>query len=197
MNKLFSSFHNEITQYTFTQPIREFKDTFGGFFGNKELRISEKAVKEKKILNKLDIQILKELTKNARFSNSEIAEKINVTRETVRKRIKQLEKEEIILNYRTMIKPSAIGFEDYLLAIKCTTANTEELNKICLFFANIPGCSYVCITSGEITIFVTLSIENLKELDNISTKGQKEFSALIKEIEPLPLFEIGSQNYVF
>lgn len=196
-NKLFSLFPNKIIQYSFTQHIKEFKDTFGSLLGINELKISEKPIQRKKILDGLDIQILKELIKNARLSNLEIAEKVNVTRETVRKRIKKLEKEEVILNYRTMIRPSAMGLEDYLLAIKCTTINTKELNEICLFFAHLPGCSYVCITAGEVTIFVTLSVRNLKELDKISAKVQKEFSTIIKEIEPLPLFDIGNQTYVF
>lgn len=195
VNKLFSSFGNKITHWTFTQHIKEFKDTFGSLFGVKEFRISEKNI-EKKYLDKMDIRILRELTKNARLSNLQIAIKIGTTRETVRKRIKRLEKEDVILNYRTMIRPSALDLENYALAIKCMTTNTKELEKICDYFSRVEGCSYGCITAGEINMLVTLSVKNLKELDFIITKAQKDF-ILIREIEPLPLFEIGSQNYVF
>src|SRR3989344_4482449 len=112
------------------------------------------------------------------------------------KKIKRLEKEDVILNYRTMIRPSALDLENYALAIKCMTTNTKELEKICDYFSRVEGCSYGCITAGEINMLVTLSVKNLKELDFIITKAQKDF-ILIREIEPLPLFEIGSQNYVF
>lgn len=197
IDKLFDSFKDRIAQYTLTQHLLEYKDTFASLFEIKELKTSEKPIEKKIILDKTDTEILKELTKNCRVSNLEIAEKLNLTRETIRQRIQKLEKNEIIINYRTLINPSALELENYVLAIKCKNSNTNTLRELCNSLATINNCSYICITAGEINLLVTISVKNLNELDKISTKIQKEFPSLIKEIEPLPLFEIGSQDYKF
>ncbi len=197
IDKLFYTFKDHIAQYTLTQHLLEYKDTFASLFGIKELKTSEKAIEQKRILDKIDIEILKELIKNCRVSNLEIAEKLNLTRETIRQRIQRLEKNEIIINYRTLINPSALELENYVLAIKCKNSNTNVLKELCNSLASINNCSYICLTAGEINLLVTISVKNLHELDKISTKVQKDFPNLIKEIEPLPLFEIGGQDYKF
>ncbi len=195
INELFSSFKNKISHYSLTQHIKELKDTFGGLFGVNEIRSSEKSLKRKIMLDEIDRKILHYLIENCRISNLEIAEKIKVTRETVRKRIINLEKEDILLGFRALIRTSALKLEDYTLAIKCTTSHTKDLEEVCNFISKLEGCSYVCITAGETNILITLSVKNLQELDKISSQMQNEFPNIIKEIEPVPLFEIGSQDY--
>lgn len=195
IDKLFLEFKNNISHYSLTQHLLEYKDTFAPLFDKNENFISEKALKQKSKIDWMDKKIIAELTKNARASNLQIAEKLKTTRETIRQRIKNLEKKGVILNYRTLIKPSALGLENYILAIKCNNSGTEAIKPICEFLSNVNGCSYICMTAGEINILVTISVNKLEELDKISTTAQKEFSTIIREIEFLPLFEIGSQDY--
>ena len=195
LNNLFSSFSNKILRYSFAQHIKEYKDTFGGLFGIKEIIISERTIKEKIELDDWDIKIINELTKDASISNLKIAEKLKTTRETIRKRIKYLESQQIILNYRTMINPEELGLENYVLTIKTKTLKLLDIKSLISFFINLSECSYVCVVLGEISIFVTLSVKSLKSLDEISNKIQKEFYPIITEVEPLPLFEIGEQTY--
>jgi len=194
-DRLFLSFENQTIGYSLTQHLREYSDSCGGLFGNREIFLSEKETNKKIKLDDLDKKIIKELVKNARNSNSEIAEKLKTTRETVRLRIKQLEKHGIILNYRTMIRPEALELETYILAIRLNSLNTEKIEPLALFFSSLPGCSYVCVTAGEINIIVTISLKSLKELDEVSLEARKKFPEIIKEIEPLPLFSIGDQRY--
>ncbi len=195
IDRLFREFKNNISHYSLTQHILEYKDTFAALFDIEKKLVSEKPLKQKPDFDNTDRKILKQLVKNARLSNLEIAESLNLTRETIRQRIKNLEKKEVILNYRTLIKPSALELENYILAIKCNNSSTEILRLLCESLSKIKGCSYICITAGEVNILVTISVKNLRELDNISAVMQKEFPDLVREIEPIPLFEIGSQDY--
>lgn len=60
-------------------------------------------------LDTLDQQILKLLTKNARYSYSEIGEQIGLSRVAVKSRIDALEKKGIIEEYTTIINPQKIS----------------------------------------------------------------------------------------
>ena len=60
-------------------------------------------------LDILDQQILKLLTRNARYSYSEIGEQIGLSRVAVKSRIDALEKKGIIEEYTTIINPQKIS----------------------------------------------------------------------------------------
>jgi len=192
---LFGFFNKSQLEYSITQQIEEYKDSFSGLFGNNLLIISQKQIENKEI-DEVDKRILGHLTKNARVSNLEIADKIEMTREAIRMRIKNLEKKEIILNYRTLIKPQALELENFVLAVKCNSGSSKKLSEICSFLSNNKFFSYVCTTAGEFNILSVVHLKSLKELDDICTKLRLNFPDIISEIEPLPLIEVASQNYL-
>lgn len=194
LEQLSNIFENKFFQYTLLQHLNEYKDTFGGLFGRKENIISEKRNNENIELDELDREIIKELTINCRISNAEIAEKLKVTRETIRTRIKFLENKEIILNYRTIIRPQALNLENYMVMIKCKpdSKSTSELSS---FLTSCSQCSYVCTTAGEFQIITDISFLSIKEMDSFISNLNKRFPELIQGIEPLPLFELGVQTY--
>jgi DNA-binding Lrp family transcriptional regulator len=191
LDNLFNLFGN--INYSLTHQLTEYKDTFAGLFGSKRLLISQKK-SEKYRLDELDHRIINNLTKNARLSNSEIADRINLTREAVRMRIKNLEKFGIILGYRTMIKPQSLNLMSYVLTIKCKTPNSDALNKICNYLSLNSSVSYVCTMAGEINILAVISSKSVKELDEVCN-ALRNF-AEIKEIEAFPLIKVGSQEYL-
>ena len=179
--------------YSLTQQLIEKKDTFSGLFEGKKLLISQKK-SEKFQIDELDRKIIYFLTKNARMSNSEIADKISLTRESVRMRIKNLEKQNVILGYRTMIKPHLLDLVSYVLTIKCNPPNSESLNRVCDKLVENNSVSYICTMAGKINILSVLTTKSLKELDDIcnSLREVKE----VKEIETYPLIKVGSQEYL-
>lgn len=195
LNELFDLFKNCEIKYSLTQQITEYKDSFSGLFGSNQLIVSQEDIKKLEI-DDLDKKIIKLLTENARFSNEEIANEINLTREAVRLRIKNLEKNKIIINYRTLIKPQFLDLTSYFIAIKTKVYNTEELNKLATTFANNNLFSYVCASSGDCNLIGVLTTNSIKELDEIITKIRNQFGKLIEEIEPFPLIEVNGQEYL-
>ena len=79
-------------------------------------------LKEKKILHELD--------KNARISFSEIAKRIRLSKNSVINRIKELEKEEIILGYNTLININSLGYTTYDIYLKFKNTNYEKEKEI-------------------------------------------------------------------
>jgi len=194
LDEISKTFEKNQIRYKLTQQIEEFKDSFGGLF-NKNLLLTSQKRTRKIELDEIDIKIIENLTKNARLSNSEIAEKVNMTREAVRMRIKNLEKTQVILNYRTLIKPQALELENFFLAIKYP-GNLEDISKISTFLCNNKSVSYVCTTAGDFNIISVIHLKSIKELDEVCSKIRKEFPSVMLEIETLPLVGVDSQNYL-
>ena len=86
-------------------------------------------------LDSFDQQILSLLTKNARYSYSEIGDIIGLSRVAVKSRIDALEKKGIIEEYTTIINPqkSAEPYDHLLLSSgrRSRTAEGELSAKVC------------------------------------------------------------------
>jgi len=60
-------------------------------------------------LNKIDHNILRQLQENARLSNVELAERINLSQSPCLRRVRKLEAEGIIKGYVTLVDQNAVG----------------------------------------------------------------------------------------
>ena len=90
---------------------------------------------------KLDLvnkKILYELDKNARISDSQLAKKVNRSREAVRNRIKKLQDDGIILNFITSINPSKVGCMFFKMYFQLANI-PEEREKFYEYFKQLPG----------------------------------------------------------
>jgi DNA-binding Lrp family transcriptional regulator len=195
LDKLSSLFSENSLKYALTQQISEYKDSYSGLFGKNLCIISQKNTGKINI-DELDRKILDNLTNNARLSNEEIANKVDLTREAVRLRIKNLENQGVIINYRTLINPQALNLTSYFLAIKTQTHNISEINKLGQLLAANKSFSYVGATAGDFDIIGNLTVSSTKELDELINRIRNEFPKLIDELEILPLVEVNGQEYL-
>jgi DNA-binding Lrp family transcriptional regulator len=78
------------------------------------------------------VKILNELQRNARASLSELAKKTGLSRQTVAKTIKDMEKRKLIWGYTTIFDPKLIGKRPFILLGKVDLSiNTKEfMNKV-------------------------------------------------------------------
>ncbi len=78
-----------------------------------------------------ELEILELLRKNARMSFVEMSKKLGVTEAAVRKKIKRMEKEGIILGYTVFANPKKIGYEiDALIGIDTTPEKMMSVMRI-------------------------------------------------------------------
>jgi Lrp/AsnC family leucine-responsive transcriptional regulator len=83
--------------------------------------------KNKSIITKKDILILKNLVENGRESSSSISKKIDLGREIVNYRIKRLIKENLIVKFIPKINEEALNYKEYIILIKLNLE--DELSK--------------------------------------------------------------------
>ena len=82
--------------------------------------------KSKKEIKSNDRKILNAIEGNARQSSIEIGEKTGVSRQTVQKTIRKLERDHVIWGYQAIVDEEKNGFSNYLVLIKRTTKPIDE-----------------------------------------------------------------------
>src|SRR3989344_1797998 len=80
-------------------------------------------------MDKLDLKLLELLGKNCRLSNSTIAKALNLSKDTVRNRIKNLKNNKIITHYNTILDIRKLGINKFHMLIKLRKdiSNNKEI----------------------------------------------------------------------
>ena len=135
--------------------------------------------------DKLDLEILRTLSKNARMPLINIAEKLKTPERTVAFRIKRLEKNKIIQSYRTNLGYEKLGVEYFKVNIHL---NKVPEKKYLLEFANSnPNVIYYDITNNDYDYELDIEIHNRKELLKLLEKLKTKFQ--VRDIEILSFKE--------
>lgn len=125
------------------------------------------------LLDALDRSILTLLVENARYSYSEIGEKVGISRVAVKARIDALEKKGIIEEYTTVINPQRIsGAVSYYFEIEAAPARLQEVIGR--------------LNSNEtITQIYRMTGEGSLHVHAVAS-SQDELESLLREIDALP-----------
>ena len=141
-------------------------------------------------LDEKDIIILKELAKNSKIKNTELAKKIKMGEDIVRIRIKKLEKRNVILGYTIVINPYSLGFEGYSLYLQIEDMTEQMQVKIKNYLYSNPYIYFCSRVAGKFNLIIGLYTkdrihfkENLSDIKNFFGKSLKdyEFQLLMEE----------------
>ncbi|MBI2558744.1 Lrp/AsnC family transcriptional regulator [Candidatus Woesearchaeota archaeon] len=119
-------------------------------------------------MDKLDLQIIELLSKNSRTSFMEIARKLKVSESTIRKRVSNLEKNNIIKKYSLIVDANKIGFENVaLIGVDVVPEKYLEIAKKLPEFEEI---KYVASSTGDHMFMLEVWAKNGDELRTLSDK---------------------------
>ena len=119
-------------------------------------------------IDKLDVEILIELQKDARKSLREIAEKLDVAEGTVYNRINKLKKIGIIEKFIPIINHSKLGFD--LTAIIGITAEGKHLIELEEILAKEPNVTAVYDVTGEFDVIAVAKFKTREDLNALVKK---------------------------
>ena len=132
-------------------------------------------------IDETDNAIIHLLTKDARMSYSEIAERIGMTHTAVRNRIANLEKSGIIKGYTVTIDPQmAPGAMTFIAEIETEPGAYDEVTEI---LRNEDVVVTLCQISGECRLHAICVAESLQEMRDFAKRmrnahnGLKRFAA--------------------
>ncbi|ADB57990.1 Lrp/AsnC family transcriptional regulator [Archaeoglobus profundus] len=114
-------------------------------------------------IDRLDIEILIELQKDARKSLKEIAEKLDVAEGTVYNRINKLKRMGVIEKFIPIINHSKLGFD--LTAIIGITAEGKHLVELENILAKEPNVTAVYDVTGEFDVITVAKFKTREDLN--------------------------------
>lgn len=117
-------------------------------------------------VDELKVQILKALEENARLSENELANMFGVEAEKIKEIIEELERNKVILKYKTIINWEKVA-EDYVYAIinvKVSLSREKSYDDIARRIAKFPEVHAVRLVSGEYDFQVVVKGKTLKDL---------------------------------
>lgn len=128
-------------------------------------------------LDKLDQKLIGLLFTNARIGNSQIAKKLNVSKEVIHYRINRLLKKEIIKKFIPLVNYAQLGFSTYRIQLDMAELKQEDLD----FFKKIPQTSWVVKLHGSWKVAVLFQLKNNKEFFAIFDKVRNHFGKRIEK----------------
>lgn len=115
----------------------------------------------------IDRQLISLLRTNARYSVSELANKLDVSRATVQNRITKLEQKEIITGYTAVISDmaeKALTQVKAHMSISLKSSSTKNIKPLLL---KEPSVIAIHTTNGQWDIIVELEAPSLAEFDHV------------------------------
>lgn len=119
-------------------------------------------------VDKLDLSILEILSKNARTPFMEIARKLKVSESTIRKRVANLEKNEVIKKYSLVIDANKVGFEN--VALIGVDVMPEKYLDVAKKLSEFEEIKYAASTTGDHMFMLEVLAKNGDDLRAFSDK---------------------------
>lgn len=132
-------------------------------------------------LNLKDRKILFELDRNCRQSNSDIAKKVGLSKDSVGYRIKQLEKNKILSGYRTIIDVSSIGYIQHRVALKLIDINSKTMNDLVSFLKKEKGVWIIGYNEGEWDFAIVYASKKSIDFYLFFEKFMEKFRKFVKD----------------
>ena len=128
-------------------------------------------------MDKIDHEILTELTNDSSISIPKLSEKINVNASVVYSRIKRLVKKKLIERFTIEINNKELGFG--VKSITGINMDSKQRDTVIQELFKIPGVREVSEVTGRFDILVTMYAKNLSEMYNIVSDGIGKIQGVI------------------
>jgi len=127
-------------------------------------------------LDEVDLMLIKELEVDPRQSNRALSEKLGISVETARKRLKRLLDEEII-RFRTITQPHVLGYQaPVLLALNVRRGKTDEVVEYLRPKTRIID---ITLTAGRYDILAFAILRNIRDLPDFFDRQLGDIPHLI------------------
>lgn len=178
ISELLLKFGTQIEEYTVLQ-LESGEYFFEKFIEQKPISIFPK---EKKIpnnrLDPIDYKIMSFLNKNSRINYAELSEKIGLTANGIKNRIKYLEHMKIVRKYSITLDFKKFDYEWYGIQLKLTRFDPEMRTKVQEFFRNhtkvIFYYKYIGPWDYDVGIIAKNSTELREFINELRTKFPEE-----------------------
>ncbi len=140
-----------------------------------------------------DLQVLKILSDNAKETYDSIGAKLLINRNTIKKKVQNMEKSNIIIGYRPAINFESLGYNVETVLIKLK--KREKLKEFEKFLSTYKQIIWASETIGNYDYILYFATKSLKEFHLAIRSMRHEFEDIILEMEALIAYEEHKYSY--
>ena len=148
-------------------------------------------------IDEIDKKILKILSIDAKISIIKISKLIKVSSKTIIYRIKKMEKNKLILEYRPNINYSKLGYTNFKIFLNSSKIDLKMYNKLIKEIQSNPIVTYYIEGVGiQSDIDFEIMINTNEKLYSFIKKLRFSFPEIIREYEAIPILETCKVKYL-
>lgn len=140
-----------------------------------------------------DYKILHELDQNTRVSYNQIGRKLRLSPSVVERRIKNLQKKNVITEFMSIINYKKLGWTYYSIYARFQNITEEKKNEIIKYLKNHPRSGQVLLCDGRWQLIFGFFAKDIFELTQLLNGFNNKFSSSIGEMNKI--IHIGSHHY--
>jgi Lrp/AsnC family leucine-responsive transcriptional regulator len=146
-------------------------------------------------LDETDLTILRELQKDGRISNVELAQRIKLSPPATHARLKQLQEQGYIRQYVALLDKEKVGF-DLTCFVNCSLQlhNVEELEGFRAAINEMPEVLECHHVTGEFDYLLKIVVRNRKELQHFVVERLTPIPGVARIYTSLVLTEVKANT---
>jgi len=177
----------EFYGYPRSHLVKEEKRGKGAFLGGQPERIA---------MDEADFRIISELAENSRIPTLELAQKAGIAPNTVRARMRRLEKEGVIRSYTILIQPSRLGIQNYELLVNLQNLTEVREKQIEAYCLQNPNVNFLLKVVGKWDLDINFDCQGSEQLQAFITEFRSRFGDVIKDFEFVQILYMHKFGYV-
>lgn len=143
----------------------------------------------KQEIDEEDVKILKILATNCRTNVVDIAKKVNLSTKTCISRIKKLEREKVIYDYRISLNLEKIGYKFFKCFIFLKNADMHRLKEFYTYCQRNGNIIHLIECVGEWELEPEFEIESFEEFQKSIAEIRNDFNDIIKSVETINILK--------
>jgi DNA-binding Lrp family transcriptional regulator len=151
---------------------------------------------EKVKLDEIDIKILSSLCNDSRVSSIQISKKVKISADAVSKRIKRLEKSNVIRNYILVLDNEKLNLLHYKVLLKIGNFDQKKEKEFLDFCKAHKNITFYNKSIGSWEIEIDLEVEKSKDFREVMRALKQKFADSTKEYFSLIIYDIQKFNFL-
>lgn len=123
-------------------------------------------------MEKTKLEVLRLLQENARLTNEQIARRLGIAKDEAAGFVKELERDKIVLGYRTVVDPEAMEqpVVEAIIEVRVTPRGTHGFDEIARKIYNLPEVQSLYLSSGKTDFLVMVEAPSIKDVSEFLTE---------------------------
>ena len=129
------------------------------------------------MLDKLNQKLIQELQNNGRRSYTELAKMLGVSEGTIRKRVKDLQKQDV-MRIAAVLNPYKIGYS--FISIMALQVRMADLREVARMLAQKPNVYYLAFVTGRYDLLAMIMCRSPEELSDFIKEHISSIPSIIR-----------------